>query len=139
MSYQNAADVLPQELIERIQAYVDGGYLYVPRKTGCRRAWGQKDGRKQETRARNREIYRRSLAGETAGPRAFRKLLRAAGQNRRRNKNQRAGNAPFGRPGALFFGFSGAFFFLKRESGCIRREAPLYWKMYQGRARRPFF
>ena len=27
----------------------------------------QKDGRKQETRARNREIYRRSLAGETAG------------------------------------------------------------------------
>ena len=67
MSYQNAADVLPQELIERIQAYVDGGYLYVPRKTGCRRAWGEKDGRKQATRARNREIYQRSLAGETAG------------------------------------------------------------------------
>ena len=34
MSYKKAADVLPEELIDLIQNYVDGEYLYIPRKEG---------------------------------------------------------------------------------------------------------
>lgn len=32
MKYIKAIDVLPQEIIEIIQNYVDGEYLYIPRK-----------------------------------------------------------------------------------------------------------
>ena len=32
MKYVKAIDVLPQEIIEIIQNYVDGEYLYIPRK-----------------------------------------------------------------------------------------------------------
>lgn len=32
MSYIKAADVLPQEIIETIQGYIDGEYIYIPRK-----------------------------------------------------------------------------------------------------------
>ena len=32
MKYQNARDVLPDELLTSVQEYFQGGYLYVPRK-----------------------------------------------------------------------------------------------------------
>ena len=41
MSYKKAADVLPEELIDLIQNYVDGEYLYIPRKEMNRKAWGK--------------------------------------------------------------------------------------------------
>lgn len=41
VSYMKAEDVLPEKLIREIQQYVDGTYLYIPRKAGSRRAWGQ--------------------------------------------------------------------------------------------------
>ena len=31
MRYQNAAELLPAELLEALQGYLDGGYLYIPR------------------------------------------------------------------------------------------------------------
>jgi hypothetical protein len=33
MSYIKAEYVLPQELLELIQQYIDGDYIYIPRKT----------------------------------------------------------------------------------------------------------
>ena len=33
MSYVNAEEVLPEDLIREIQKYVDGKVLYIPRKT----------------------------------------------------------------------------------------------------------
>ena len=32
MSYKKITDILPVELIESIQEYVDGKYIYIPRK-----------------------------------------------------------------------------------------------------------
>lgn len=56
MSYIKAEDILPRELIEQIQTYVDGTYLYIPRKPGFRRAWGQDTAYKTELRQRNQRI-----------------------------------------------------------------------------------
>lgn len=35
MCYIKAKDVLPLEVIELIQQYVDGEYLYIPKKRGA--------------------------------------------------------------------------------------------------------
>ena len=56
MSYIKAEDILPEELIALIQQYVDGGYIYIPRKPGSRRAWGQETQYKSELRQRNQRI-----------------------------------------------------------------------------------
>ena len=44
MKYVKAIDVLPQEIIEIIQNYVDGEYLYIPRKNDNKKSWGEKSG-----------------------------------------------------------------------------------------------
>lgn len=44
MRYQNAAELLPAELLEALQGYLDGGYLYIPRRAEHRRAWGERPG-----------------------------------------------------------------------------------------------
>lgn len=56
MSYIKAEDILPEEMIRQIQEYVDGVYMYIPRKPGNRHAWGQETGYKAELRARNDRI-----------------------------------------------------------------------------------
>jgi hypothetical protein len=33
MNYENAKNILPQYIIEIIQEYIDGKYLYIPRKS----------------------------------------------------------------------------------------------------------
>ena len=40
MSYIKAGDVLPKELVDKIQDYIDGEYIYVPRKETNRKGWG---------------------------------------------------------------------------------------------------
>ena len=56
MKYEKAQNILPQDVIELIQQYMDGGYLYIPRKRGGRKAWGEKSGIKNSLNKRNREI-----------------------------------------------------------------------------------
>ncbi len=48
MSYKKADKILPKELLEIIQQYVEGESIYIPRKTENRRSWGtlQESGRK---------------------------------------------------------------------------------------------
>ena len=65
MRYMKAADVLPPDLLKQIQTYIDGEYLYIPRRAETRSAWGAANGRKAETLARNLEIYRRYREGAT--------------------------------------------------------------------------
>lgn len=65
MSYTKAADVLPQDLIDKIQSYIDGEYLYIPRKETNRKTWGAETNKKEETRIRNREICHRYSEGQT--------------------------------------------------------------------------
>ncbi len=42
MEYVKAHNVLPEEIIELIQEYIDGEYLYIPRKSENEKAWGEK-------------------------------------------------------------------------------------------------
>ena len=63
MSYYNGKDILPKELIDAIQEYVDGEYLYIPRKSSNRKSWGELTNSKAEIIKRNSEIYRKYLSG----------------------------------------------------------------------------
>lgn len=54
MSYKNAEDVLPTELIREIQKYVDGEVIYIPRKSDKKRSWGDKNGTRDKLTKRNR-------------------------------------------------------------------------------------
>lgn len=57
MSYKKAELVLPSEIIELIQKYVDGEYIYIPRKVDSRREWGEKTLIREELEERNQNIY----------------------------------------------------------------------------------
>lgn len=63
MSYIKAEMVLPEELIRKIQEYADGVYIYIPRKPGTRRAWGQETEYKAELKTRNDRIRSDYAAG----------------------------------------------------------------------------
>jgi Mor family transcriptional regulator len=63
MSYIKAADVLPEELMDKIQDYIDGEYIYIPRKECNRKFWGETTKSKEMIASRNREIYRKYNAG----------------------------------------------------------------------------
>jgi Mor family transcriptional regulator len=65
MKYVKAQDVLPQEVVRLIQEYVDGDYLYIPRKDGEKKNWGEKSGAKAFLRTRNLEIYHKYRSGKS--------------------------------------------------------------------------
>lgn len=56
MKYINAKSVLPRELVEELQRYVQGGYLYVPAAEEQHRCWGELSGYKEMLLQRNAEI-----------------------------------------------------------------------------------
>ena len=56
MRYINATELLPRELLEQIQQYVDGAYLYIPRKPENRHNWGNDSGYRRELIQRNATI-----------------------------------------------------------------------------------
>lgn len=57
MSYKKAHHVLPAELLARIQKYIDGEYLYIPRKPHAKKAWGSNTSIRSELACRNKRIY----------------------------------------------------------------------------------
>ncbi|WDV45783.1 CD3324 family protein [Clostridiaceae bacterium M8S5] len=65
MSYVKIEEVLPKELIETIQQYVDGKYIYIPRKEEKRKAWGESTNIKNEIKSRNKEIFNKYKNGTT--------------------------------------------------------------------------
>ncbi len=62
--YFNAEEVLPAELLDEIQRYVQGAALYIP-KQGQRAGWGEKNGARQHIQQRNLEIAARHRRGES--------------------------------------------------------------------------
>lgn len=58
MGYRKAEEILPLELIELIQKYVDGESIYIPRRPDNRKEWGSDTPIKQELKERNYEIYK---------------------------------------------------------------------------------
>ncbi|HBI71715.1 MAG TPA: hypothetical protein DEG06_00715 [Lachnospiraceae bacterium] len=63
MSYKKASHVLPLELVELIQDYVDGEYIYIPKKDRNRKAWGSNTTIREELETRNSSIYANYLNG----------------------------------------------------------------------------
>lgn len=66
MKYEKAQNVLPQDVIELIQQYIDGGYLYIPKKCSSKKAWGENSGIKNSLKKRNREIFNKYSQGVSA-------------------------------------------------------------------------
>ncbi|MCK8059496.1 MULTISPECIES: CD3324 family protein [unclassified Fusibacter] len=63
MSYTNAKQILPDEIIELIQNYVEGEYLYIPKKADNRKAWGENTKTRNELHTRNSSIYKDYIEG----------------------------------------------------------------------------
>ena len=61
MSYIKADKVLPRELVEAIQEYVDGKLIYIPRKE--KHTWGSETSARTFFRERNEGIYAAFLEG----------------------------------------------------------------------------
>lgn len=56
MKYQNAEEILPAPLVAEIQKYVQGTQLYIPKESGNRMGWGERNGQRRYIRQRNSEI-----------------------------------------------------------------------------------
>lgn len=56
MSYRKATDILPIEILQVIQEYVDGDYLYIPKKKENIKEWGTNTKTKEYTMQRNKLI-----------------------------------------------------------------------------------
>ena len=57
MRYQKANEILPVELVELIQDYIDGEYVYNPRKQENKKGWGETSRAREELQSRNIEIF----------------------------------------------------------------------------------
>ena len=65
MKYKKAQDVLPQYMIEDLQKYIEGGYLYIPKKEENKKSWGENTSTKDELNKRNKEIAKKHKKGKT--------------------------------------------------------------------------
>lgn len=65
MKYSNAYNVLPVDIVRVIQEYVDGEYLYIPRKEEEQKKWGENSGSRDTLKRRNAEIYLKYIMGTT--------------------------------------------------------------------------
>jgi len=63
MSYIKAKHILPTELLALIQEYVDGEYIYIPRKEEHKKSWGSSTTTRTDLDLRNVSIYNDFLSG----------------------------------------------------------------------------
>ena len=54
MSYKKAIDVLPHNILRAVQQYIDGAYIYIPRKEDKKQRWGANTQTRESIQARNR-------------------------------------------------------------------------------------
>ncbi|VYU54329.1 DNA-binding response regulator [Clostridium paraputrificum] len=57
MKYKKAQDILPQDLVIKLQEFMDGGYLYIPKKEENKKSWGDNTGIKKDLNKRNKNIF----------------------------------------------------------------------------------
>ena len=63
MKYEKAQNILPQVIIKQIQNYIDGGYIYIPRKNENKKSWGENTETKKYLSARDEEIFNKYSSG----------------------------------------------------------------------------
>lgn len=64
MNYENAKDLLPEELLKEVQKYAGGKLLYIPVESESK-GWGEVSGYRQKLLKRNIMIYNRYKNGTT--------------------------------------------------------------------------
>lgn len=64
MSYKKATHVLPEDLLQKVQEYIDGEYIYIPRISDNKKSWGEATTTRRELQDRNEQIYDDYLAGK---------------------------------------------------------------------------
>lgn len=57
MCYIAAKEVLPIEILELIQNYVEGEYIYIPKREENKKLWGSTTTIKKEIKLRDARIY----------------------------------------------------------------------------------
>lgn len=63
MSYLNAKEILPKEVLELLQQYAEGTCLYIPQREVSKQSWGSQTSTKQELSLRNNAIYQDYCSG----------------------------------------------------------------------------
>jgi Mor family transcriptional regulator len=66
MSYVKAQFILPRELLELIQEYAEGQYIYIPKKESNHKGWGENTQSKNNVRLWDIEIYGKYRSGISA-------------------------------------------------------------------------
>lgn len=59
VKYFNVQEILPENIIKEIQTYIDGEFIYIPRKNGNQKSWGEKSGIKRSLKDRNSTIFKK--------------------------------------------------------------------------------
>ena len=65
MKYIKADSVLPIALVEELQSYIQGGYIYVPSRKDSKKKWGALSGCRYEIEQRNRKIRKDYQQGKS--------------------------------------------------------------------------
>lgn len=63
MKYLNARVVLPDTLVNELQEYIQGEYIYIPVREGYRKNWGEVSGCRREIEQRNKDIIEKHKKG----------------------------------------------------------------------------
>ena len=64
MKYKKAQDILPQYMIDDLQQYIEGGYLYIPKKEENKKSWGENTNTKKELNKRNKKSQKNVEMGK---------------------------------------------------------------------------
>ncbi len=75
MGYRKAEEILPMEIIELIQQYVEGESIYIPRQKDHRASWGANTGFRHEMECRNKKIYADYCSGISVSELALKYFL----------------------------------------------------------------
>ncbi len=67
MEYKNAKNLLPEWLLLKVQEYVQGELVYIPKPQKGRSKWGAANGTREKYRERNQEIESSYREGVTIG------------------------------------------------------------------------
>ena len=57
MKYKNAKNLLPKELLQKVQEYIQGDVIYIPKLKGEKMPWGAKNGAREAIYTRNKDIF----------------------------------------------------------------------------------
>lgn len=64
MNYRKGVEILPERLIKEIQEYIDGGLVYIPKKSN-KAVWGSLSGARSLIDSRNHQIISLFEVGES--------------------------------------------------------------------------